>query len=62
MNIIMLGVTLLLGAALGAITMATTAHAIETWWMRRQDQRRVAEGRWRAEEQAIIGKAIVRMR
>ena len=62
MSILIIGCTLLLGAALGAITMATTAHAIETWWTRRQDQRRLAEGRWRAEEQAIIGKVILRMR
>jgi len=62
MSFLILSLTLLAGAAIGAITMATTAHAIETWWMRRQDQRRLAEGRWRAEEQAIIGKAIVRMR
>lgn len=62
MSILIIALTLLVGAALGAITMATTAHAIETWWTRRQDQRRLADGRWSAEEQALIGKAILRLR
>lgn len=62
MRIVLFSLTLVAGAALGAIAMARAADAVEAWWAGRREQRRARDGRWRAHEQALIGRSIIRMR
>lgn len=61
MNVLGLGLALLTGAVIGAVTMVTVQDSLTEWIARRQEQRRKEAGRWLAHEQAIIGRSIRRM-
>lgn len=62
MNLLSLGVALLAGAAIGAVTVVTVQDAIVTWLEERAEQRRKDKGWWLAHEQRLLGRSVRRMK